>query len=74
MTEKALHRRFDPYLRSAKLFYKGTQDNGGLNSYRYWGTNHTFANGSTVPGNECYCVGSTCAPMGRSAPRGVEMH
>lgn len=49
---------------SAKLFYNGTQDHGGLNSYRYWGTNHTFANGSTIPGNECYCVGSTCAPMG----------
>ncbi|MPC11167.1 Scavenger receptor class B member 1 [Portunus trituberculatus] len=50
---------------SAKLFFKEeVNDYGGLTTYRYWGTNHTFANGTTVPGNECYCVGKTCAPMG----------
>lgn len=50
---------------SAKLFFKEeVKDYGGLAAYRYWGTNHTFANGTTVPGNECYCVGETCAPMG----------
>lgn len=50
---------------SAKLFYKEKVDDyGGVGAYRFWGTNHTFANGTTVPGNECYCVKGTCAPMG----------
>ncbi|KAG0720687.1 Protein croquemort [Chionoecetes opilio] len=49
---------------SAKLFFKEEVRDAGLSAYRYWGTNHTFANGSTVPGNECYCVSGTCAPMG----------
>lgn len=50
---------------SAKLFFKEeVKDYGTLAAYRYSGTNHTFANGTTVPGNECYCVGKTCAPMG----------
>ncbi|XP_042220970.1 protein peste-like [Homarus americanus] len=50
---------------SVKLFYKGeVTDVNGLPGYRYWGTNYTFANGSVVEGNECYCVKGTCAPTG----------
>ncbi|XP_050701794.1 protein croquemort-like isoform X2 [Eriocheir sinensis] len=40
------------------------EDKNGLPAYRYIGNNHTFANGSVVPGNECYCVDGTCAPTG----------
>ncbi|XP_037795050.1 scavenger receptor class B member 1-like [Penaeus monodon] len=48
-----------------KLFYKEeSRDSNGLPGYRFWGTNNTFANDSTVPGNQCYCVKGTCAPMG----------
>nr|XP_027215929.1 protein croquemort-like [Penaeus vannamei] len=48
-----------------KLFYKeDARDPNGLPGYRFWGTNLTFANDSTVPGNQCYCVKGTCAPMG----------
>ncbi|XP_071547402.1 protein croquemort-like isoform X2 [Panulirus ornatus] len=50
---------------SIKLFYKEeTRGIDDLPGYRYWGTNHTFTNGSVIPGNECYCVKGTCAPTG----------
>ncbi|XP_064080513.1 protein croquemort-like [Macrobrachium nipponense] len=47
-----------------KLYYQGDVDHSGLKAYRFWGSNHTFANGSVVPGNECYCVKGTCGPTG----------
>ncbi|XP_042892231.1 protein croquemort-like [Penaeus japonicus] len=48
-----------------KLFYKGEiEDSHGISGFRYWGSDRTFANGSVVPGNECYCVKGTCAPTG----------
>ncbi|XP_042220672.1 protein croquemort-like isoform X1 [Homarus americanus] len=50
---------------SMKLFYKeDITDVAKLQGYRFWGSNHTFANGSVVSGNECYCVKHTCAPTG----------
>ncbi|ROT74120.1 scavenger receptor class B, croquemort type [Penaeus vannamei] len=48
-----------------KLHYKEEiEDSHGISGYRYWGSNLTFANGSVVAGNECYCVKGTCAPTG----------
>ncbi|ROT68508.1 scavenger receptor class B, croquemort type [Penaeus vannamei] len=49
---------------SVKLHYKENVTNDGIKGYRFWGSNTTFANGSVVPGNECYCVKGTCAPTG----------
>lgn len=49
---------------SMTLFYKEDVSHDGIKAYRFWGSNHTFANGSMVAGNECYCVQGTCAPMG----------
>lgn len=49
---------------SMKLEYQKDIDHSGLQAYRFWGSNHTFANGSVVPGNDCYCVKGTCAPTG----------
>lgn len=50
------------------LFYdEEMEDANGLPGYRYSATNHTFANQSLVPGNECYCVEGTCAPTGNDA-------
>lgn len=49
---------------SATLFYKEKTQFADVSGSRYTGTNHTFANGSVVPGNECYCVNGTCAPTG----------
>lgn len=49
---------------SVKLHYKENVTNDGIKGYRFWGSNTTFANGSVVPGNECYCVKDTCAPTG----------
>lgn len=51
--------------RSVKLHYKENVTNDGIKGYRFWGSNTTFANGSVVPGNECYCVKDTCAPTGK---------
>lgn len=49
---------------SVKLHYKENVTNDGIKGYRFWGSNTTFANGSVVAGNECYCVKGTCAPTG----------
>lgn len=50
---------------SMKLYYKGEMvDRNGLRSYRYWGNEYSFSNGSVTPGHECYCVKGTCAPYG----------
>ncbi|XP_068238075.1 protein croquemort-like [Palaemon carinicauda] len=49
---------------SVKLEYQKDVDMDGLSAYRFWGSKNTFANGSLVPGNECYCVKGTCAPTG----------
>ncbi|KAK7067690.1 hypothetical protein SK128_022922, partial [Halocaridina rubra] len=49
---------------SLSAFYKEDVTRHDLKAYRFWGSNHTFANGTTVPGNECYCVKRVCAPMG----------
>ncbi|KAK4321852.1 hypothetical protein Pmani_007372 [Petrolisthes manimaculis] len=49
---------------SATLFYKEETQFANVSGKRYWGTNHTFANSSMVPGNECYCVNDVCAPTG----------
>ncbi|KAK8390396.1 hypothetical protein O3P69_010229 [Scylla paramamosain] len=47
------------------LFYDTEiEDENGVPGYRYSATNHTFANETVVPGNECYCVKGTCAPTG----------
>lgn len=47
-----------------ELFFKETTFSRGVYANRFWGTNQTFANGSIVPGKECYCVKGTCAPTG----------
>lgn len=49
---------------SIELFYKETTYASGVRGYRYWGTNHTFANGSVVADRACYCVKGTCSPTG----------
>lgn len=48
-----------------KLHYKENVTIDGIKGYRFWGSNTTFANGSVVPGNDCYCVKGTCAPTGK---------
>ncbi|XP_068230617.1 protein croquemort-like [Palaemon carinicauda] len=49
---------------SMTMHYQKDVEMDGLKAYRFWGSNNTFANGSQIPGNECYCVKGTCAPMG----------
>lgn len=49
---------------SMRLEYQKDVDKSGLKAYRFFGSNNTFANGSLIPGNECYCVKGTCAPTG----------
>ena len=52
------------------MSYKEDVVSQGLHAYRFWGANTTFANGSVVKGNDCYCVDGTCAPTGGSGQKG----
>lgn len=49
---------------SLSLHYQKDVKFEGVKAYRFWGSNHTFANSTMVPENECFCVAGTCAPMG----------
>ncbi|KAK3869390.1 hypothetical protein Pcinc_025297 [Petrolisthes cinctipes] len=51
--------------KTMKLFYeKETRDPNDLPCYRYEGTNHSFSYDGILDGDECYCIGETCAPVG----------
>jgi len=53
--------------RTVSLPYKETTEDPGLEGYRYWIDNRTFAHPDEVPENQCYCFNNdtaNCFPSG----------